>query len=323
MSNTYSESQSVCDRISDPFYVDFNSQVVYGNNPFENGSLQKTAMHPAVYEKLYQLYIDDQVSSTVNSGKKSKKNKNKRARTASLSQSPSSMFAEIVSSGPLASFMISAPNGHICRIGIFKMIARLGDSLRGYLDFRTTSLPSFECIIRAQTYEYFDSSPQTDVYPDKDLSFFSFPIDVPSVSKSKALKLPENAMKTTWFETKLECANTKFLPFSIPLPINAPAEFMLASRYWNGVCRVHWCIRFDFIVAKANPRKKSLSTPDLGLYNLFLRDTPISKNPEYTSSIDCETQTLPWELPVCVIPNGPTVFLLPTHSVSTCNFTES
>ncbi|KAM3174775.1 hypothetical protein ACTXT7_009833 [Hymenolepis weldensis] len=291
MSNTYGESQSVCDRISDPFHVDFNSQVAYGNNPFENGSLQKTAMHPAVYEKLYQLYTDDQVSSTINFGNKSKKNKNKRARTASLSQSPSAMFAEIVLSGPL--------------------------------DFRTASLPSFECIIRAQTYEYFDPSPQTDIYPDKDLSFFSVPIDVPSVSKSKVLKLPENAMKTTWFETKLECANTKFLPFSIPLPLNAPAEFMLASRYWNGVCRVHWCIRFDFIVAKAKARKKSLSTPDMGLYNLFLRDTPISKNPEYTSSIDCETQALPWELPVCVIPNGPTVFLVPSHSMSTCNFTES
>lgn len=87
----------------------------------------------------------------------------------------------------VASFMISAPNGHICRIGIFKMVARLGDSLRGYLDFRTASLPSFECIIRAQTYEYFDPSPQTDIYPDKDLSFFSVPIDVPSVSKSKGI----------------------------------------------------------------------------------------------------------------------------------------
>nr|CDS32136.1 retrograde Golgi transport protein RGP1 [Hymenolepis microstoma] len=320
---TYSESQSVCGRINDPFHVDFNNQTAYGNDPFENGTIQKTTMHPAVYEKLNRLYTDDKVSSITNPSKKSKKNKSRRARTASLSQSPSAMFAEIVSSSSLASFMLSAPSGHICRIGIFKTVTRLGDSFRGYLDFRTASLPSFECIIRGETYEFFDPFPQTDIYPDKDLSFFTVPIDVPSVSKSKALKVPENAMITTWFETKLECANTKFLPFSIPIPLNAPAEFMLASRYWSGICRVHWCIRFDFAVAKVKTHKKSLSTPDSGLYNLFLRDTPISKNPECTPSIDCDAQTFRWELPVCVIPNGPIAFLLPSHSMSTFNFAES
>ncbi|VDN98385.1 unnamed protein product [Rodentolepis nana] len=321
---TYSESQSVCGRISDPFHIDFNDQTAYGNDPFDNGTVQKAAMHPAIYEKLNRLYTDDQVSSTTNSTKKSKKkNKSRRARTASLSQSPSAMFAELASSSSLASFVISAPSGHICRIGIFKTVTRLGDSFRGYLDFRTANLPSFECVIRAETYEFFDPFPQTDIYPDKVLSFFTVPIDVPSVSKSKVLKVPANAMMTTWFETKLECANTKFLPFSIPVPLNAPAEFMLASRYWSGICRIHWCIRFDFTVAKLKTQKKSLSTPESGLYNLFLRDTPISENPKCTPSIDCDTQTFRWELPVCVIPNGPIAFLLPSHSISTCNFAES
>ncbi|KAM7541630.1 hypothetical protein Aperf_G00000036453 [Anoplocephala perfoliata] len=319
MSSSYG-SQTVSDLISDPFHMDFNAQV-HQNNPLSE--LQRGSMHQAVYEKLCQFYANDQVSSSISPAKKSEKTRKRRARKTSLSHSPSAMFAEIVSANSLAAFTISAPNGHICRIGIFKTVARLGDSLRGYLDFRSATLPSFECVIRADTNEYFDPSHQVDIYPARDLSFFTVPIDVPAASKTKALKLPENATNTTWFETSLVCSNTKFLPFSIPLPLNGPADFMLASKYWNGVCRVQWCLRFEFIVARVKSRKKSSSTTDSALYNLFLRDSPVLKNPDFVPSIDCDTQTFPWELPVCVIPNGPTAFLLPSYSVASCDFMEN
>lgn len=93
MSSSYS---SQFDRVSDPFHVDFNSQIAYVNSPPGNGSLQGSSMHQAVYEKLCQFYANDQVSS-IRPAKLSKKTRSRRVRTMSLSQLPSAMFAEIVS----------------------------------------------------------------------------------------------------------------------------------------------------------------------------------------------------------------------------------
>lgn len=57
--------------------------------------------------------------------------------------------------------------------------------MRGYLDFRSATLPSFECVIRADTYDYFDPSHQVDICPNRDLSIFTVPIDVLAASKNK------------------------------------------------------------------------------------------------------------------------------------------
>ncbi|VDK33125.1 unnamed protein product [Taenia asiatica] len=325
--SAYSESHSPPTCVYNPFHVGFHSQLGYGGrNPGED-ILQKNLMHPAVYDKLSQLRANTQVSCVITRGHRTKKvkRKGKRARRTSFSQSPSALFAEIVASSSAASFMLSGPNGHICRIGLFKMVARLGDSLRGYLDFRAATLPAFECIIGADTNEFLDPTPHRDINSGDNLSFSTLPIDIPNVSKNKGISrinVPDT-WRTSWFETRLTCSNISFLPFAIPIPLNAPVEFALASKYWNGLCRVQWCLRFQFTIAMSNPRRKSqLSTEPL-LFNRFLQGQAASSQADYTPPISCDTQTFSWELPICIIPNGPTAFLLPSQSCSCCTFSHS
>lgn len=82
--------------------------------------------------------------------------------------------------------MISSKSGHICRIVIFKTVVRLGDSLRGYLDFQGGAVPCYECVIRAETNEFFDES-QRRINVDEDLSFVTVPVDISAVHKSKGI----------------------------------------------------------------------------------------------------------------------------------------
>lgn len=204
------------------------------------------------------------------------------------------------------------------------MVARLGDSLRGYLDFRAATLPAFECIIRAETNEFLDLTPHRDINSENSLLFSTLAIDIPNISKNVGTSRinVSDVLKTSWFETRLSCSNIRFLPFAIPVPLNAPVEFALSSKYWNGLCRVQWCLRFQFTVAMSNPRRKSqLSTEPL-LFNRFLQERTASSHSDYIPPISCDTQTFSWELPICIIPNGPTAFLLPSHSCSCCTFSR-
>lgn len=105
--SAYSESHSLPGCVYNPFHVDFHSQFGYGgSNPGED-VLQKNLMHPAVYDKLSQLHTNTQVSCTITPGHKTKKMKTngKRARRKSFSQSPSALFAEIVSSSSAGMFL--------------------------------------------------------------------------------------------------------------------------------------------------------------------------------------------------------------------------
>nr|CDS16268.1 retrograde Golgi transport protein RGP1 [Echinococcus granulosus] len=320
-SNAYSESQSPPDCVCNPFHVDFHSQIGYKDSNLGEGILKKDLMHPAVYDKLSQLHANTQVPCAITSVHMAKKTK-KRAKRTSFSQSPSAMFAEIVFSSSIVSFMLSGPNGHICRIGMFKTVARLGDLLRGYLDFRMATLPTFECIIWADTDEFLDPTSRQETNLENNLLFSTLPIDIPTASKDKVLRLPENALKTSWFEARLACSNTKFLPFAIPIPLNAPVEFMLSSKYWGGLCRVQWCLRFQFTVAMSNPRQQPQLSTEPSLFNNFLQGHTASNYSDYTPSINCDTQTFSWELPICIIPNGPSAFLLPNQTCSSCTFSR-
>ncbi|VDM31114.1 unnamed protein product [Hydatigera taeniaeformis] len=320
-----SESHASLGCVYNPFHVDFHSQLGHKGGIPSEGILQKTLMHPAVSAKLSQLYINTQVSNGTTLGHKVQKTESiKRRKRKSLSQSPSALFAEIVSSSSVASFMLSGPNGHICRITIFKTVARLGDLLRGYLDFRAATLPAFECIIRADTYEFLDLT----TYPDNDLRsnllFSALTINVSTAFQNRDVPQAnmDNGFKTSWFETRLTCSNVSFLPFAIPISLNAPVEFMLSSKYWNGLCRVQWYLRFQFTVAMSIPRRKPQLSIEPLLFNRFLQEKTVSNQLDYTSPISCETQTFSWELPIRIIPNSPTAFLLPSQSCSCCTFSH-
>ena len=87
----------------------------------------------------------------------------------------------------LASFVISSKNGHICRLGIFKTVVRLGDSFRGYLDFQAATIPCHECVIQADTNEFFDPSPQQDICMKGDLPFSTLSVDLPIGANTKGI----------------------------------------------------------------------------------------------------------------------------------------
>lgn len=71
-----------------------------------NGCLSREELHPAIYDKLSQLYSDVHFTSNASHPRRRKKKKTKQpkinsetyVRKKSLSRSPSAMFAEIISS---------------------------------------------------------------------------------------------------------------------------------------------------------------------------------------------------------------------------------
>uniref|UniRef100_A0A5K3EZE0 Arrestin_N domain-containing protein n=1 Tax=Mesocestoides corti TaxID=53468 RepID=A0A5K3EZE0_MESCO len=186
MGSDYHGSLITSDRDSNPFRNDSTGQFGCGTSPLGDGCLSREELHPAVFDRLSQLLTEAQMSySNRSHGTKKARGRKKRIRKESPSRLPSAMFAEMVSSSSVATFVISGPNGHICRIGFFKTAARLGDSLRGFLDFQAAAVPCFECVIRATTNEYFDLSFQQENTLEKDLLFFTTPIEVPRDSREK------------------------------------------------------------------------------------------------------------------------------------------
>ncbi len=98
-----SGSQIFMDRDSNPFRYDNEPSGTGGQISYRlgDGCLSREELHPAVYDKLSQLFSDMQV--TANGGqtkvkKRRKKKDSKRMRNKSPSRSPSAMFAELVSS---------------------------------------------------------------------------------------------------------------------------------------------------------------------------------------------------------------------------------
>lgn len=93
----------------------------------------------------------------------------------------------------LATFVISGPNGQICRLGMLKTAVRLGDSLRGFLDFRSATQTCFECTIRSQTSECAYPIPENAPPESSGLHFFTSPTEVVSRNQRKGeLGIPFN-----------------------------------------------------------------------------------------------------------------------------------
>uniref|UniRef100_A0A0X3Q466 Rgp1 n=2 Tax=Schistocephalus solidus TaxID=70667 RepID=A0A0X3Q466_SCHSO len=244
-------------------------------------------------------------------------------RKSSPPRSPSTVFAELVSSTSAATFVISAPEGHICRVGLFKTAARLGDCLNGYLDFRSAVVPCLQCAIHLEAYECVDRISEVVVQPNVStpqnnssaLPLFTVPVQVAFTDSGKAPpKLPENARRTSWSEVQLDCANILLLPFSINIPLNAPPEFGLRSTFFKGIFQVRWGLNFQFKTSKMQQRSRFNSSESPGLFDSFFRKHSVRKKNDFTTVVYESGSVFPWALPISILPNGPGTFVFPSDS---------
>lgn len=123
-------------------------------------------------------------------------------------------------------------------------------------------------------------------------------------------------MRNSWSAVELSCSNVKFLPFVIPIPLNAPPEFLLKGKDLNISFHVRWCLRFEFVVAKSKRRLTSSnsSSSDSGFFTNFLQDSPSKTCADFTPVISVGSQTFSWELPINILPNGSADFIFPSES---------
>lgn len=76
-------------------------------------------------------------------------------------------------------------------MGLFKTAARLGDTIRGYLDFSASKIPCYSCKVRAETCEVIDLIADDQVLQESSkaltssMPFFTLPIDVIYSSQGK------------------------------------------------------------------------------------------------------------------------------------------
>ncbi|VDK89163.1 unnamed protein product [Dibothriocephalus latus] len=244
------------------------------------------------------------------------------SRKSSPPRSPSTVFAELVSSSSESTFAISAPEGHICRIGLYRTAARLGDCLNGYLDFQNAVVPCLQCTVQLDAYECVDRISEVPVKPNTQtnssaLPLFTVPIQVAFTGDERAPpKLPENARRTSWSEVQLDCANILYLPFSINVPLNAPPEFGLRSNFFKGTFQVRWGLNFQFKTSKTRQRSLSDSSESPGLFDNFIRKHSVRKKNDFTTVVYEVGSVFPWVLPISILPSGPGTFVFPSDSAA-------
>ncbi|BHF61542.1 Golgi membrane exchange factor (Ric1p-Rgp1p) subunit [Sparganum proliferum] len=292
-----------------------------------NDFLPQANLHPSIVDSLttaFNQFLQTNSNATYLEGLPQTWESGLRSTRKSSPPRPSStVFAELVSSTSVSTFVISAPEGHICRVGLFRTAARLGDCLNGYLDFRSAVVPCLQCAIQLDAYECVDrisevveSSPSVPKASSSSLPLFTVPVQVGITSNGKAPpKLPESAQRTPWSDVQLDCANILFLPFSINVPLNAPPEFALRSTFFKGTFQVRWGLNFQFKTSKTRQRSRSNSSESPGLFDDFVRKHSVRKKNDFTTVVYEIGRVFPWELPVSILPNGPGTFVFPSDSV--------